>query len=225
MVTIEQTRAAWVRAGKFPANKEAHYPEHASVQEFASHVREKVLEYGCGGGSDAMSYLRRRNRVWYADVVHENVEAAKARILVARLNADAYPLKLDASAPIPLAGETMHVANAHGVLHHIEDPAPVVAEFHRILAVGGTAYVMLYTEHLWKTHATTIRLLLAQKRCQTEQEAFGWCTDDAGTPYARAYTEAEGRELLEAAGFQVVSATLYNKNEFRTFKGLKVRRT
>ena len=224
MIPIEVTRAAWSRAAKFPPNKEAVYYEHAVVQEFALHIRERVLEYGCGGGSDALSYLRRQNRVWYADVVPDNVEAATRRIAQAGLAREAYPVVLEASAPIPLAAETMDVINAHGVLHHIEDPAPVLAEFARILKVGGQLYVMLYTEHLWAKHQRTIELLVRSGRCHAVTEAFGWCTDEAGTPYARAYTEAEGRGLIEASRLTVESVRLYNDREFRTFKARKMGR-
>src|SRR2546429_6246154 len=80
MTTIEQTRKAWARAANFPANKETVYPEHAEVQEFDLNAGKTVLEYGCGGGADALSYLRRQCRVWYVDVVPENVQRATERI-------------------------------------------------------------------------------------------------------------------------------------------------
>lgn len=220
MITIERTREAWKRAAAFSASKETQYVEHAQVQEFIEHAGEKVLEYGCGGGSDALSYLRRKCRVWYADVVPENVGAAGARITLAGLQAQAHPITLEASWPIPLAGNTMDVVSAHGVLHHIEDPAPVLAEFFRLLHPGGRLYVMLYTETLRAEHAKQVELLVRVKGISPE-EAFGWCTDGPGVPYARAYTRAEGDQLLEAAGFLVIKATEYHKALFRTWKAIK----
>lgn len=219
---MEQTRAAWKRAGTFPANKETVYPDHAGIQEFVAHAGKRVLEYGCGGGSDTLSFLRRHARVWYADVVPENIAVTRQRIAAAGLGAEfvAYPVELDTSWPIPLAAQTMDVVSSHGVLHHIEEPAPVVAEFHRVLKVGGLVYVMLYTETLWAEHARQVELLQRVRKL-SEAEAFGWCTDGEGVPYARAYTEAEGQALLEAAGFRVVSAKTYHKGLFRTFKGVK----
>ncbi len=222
MIPIETTREAWKRAGAFPANKEQQYHEHVTIQEFIQHAGEKVLEYGCGGGSDTLSYLRRKCRVWYADVVPENMEATRTRIATVGLQAYAHPVPLvEGPWPIPLAGLTMDVANAHGVLHHIEEPEPVMAEFHRVLRAGGVCYVMLYTETLWAEHARQVKSLLTAGKCQNEFEAFGWCTDGVGVPYARAYTEAEGRALLEGAKFHVLSATAYHKGLFRTFKATK----
>lgn len=220
-VSIDVTRAAWKRAAGFPASKEAVYVEHAAIQEFIQHAGARVFEYGCGGGSDALSYLRRRCKVWYADVVPENIAAATARIAQAHLEAEAHPVLLEASAPIPLAGEYFAVVNSHGVVHHIEDPAPVVAEFARLLHGAGVCYVMLYTETLYAAHEREINALIRAGKCQSYAEAFGWCTDGPGTPYARAYTEEEGRALLEAAKLQVVSVKTYHKGLFRTFKAVK----
>jgi ubiquinone/menaquinone biosynthesis C-methylase UbiE len=217
-VPIEVTRAAWKRAGTFPANKEQVYLDHAKAQEFDQHKDKKVFEYGCGGGSDAMSYLRRGNIVWYADVVSENVAVATQRISQADLGRRAFPLVLAETSQILLAGSVFDVVNAHGVLHHIVDPTPVLDEFYRILKADGLLYVMLYTESLWKRFEPQMKILMNMKRCRNQEEAFCWCTDGEGAPYARAYTEDEGRELLARSGFSVVSTLVYNNGDFRTFK-------
>jgi SAM-dependent methyltransferase len=220
MIPIETTREAWKRASLFPANKEMVYPEHAVVQEFESNRNKRVLEYGCGGGADAISYLRRGCTVFFCDVVPENVKTATERIAQARLSSKAYGLLLDASVPIPLGAGYFEVISSHGVLHHIEDPAPVVAEFRRVIHPHGALYVMLYTEFLWAKFQPTIRSLITNSRCASEYEAFCWCTDGENSPYARPYTEREGRALLEAGGFKVEKATLIVNNDFRTFKAV-----
>jgi len=219
MVSVERVRAAWTRAAQFPANKEAVYPEHAFAQEFDLQREVRVLEYGCGGGSDAMSYLRRGCTVWYVDIVPENVEAARRRIVHAELNAKAYPYVVESSDEIRIMGAYFDVVNSHGVLHHIEDPLPVLREFRRLLKPDGKLYVMLYTEHLWNHHLPSIRDLVKMRQL-SEAEAFGWCTDGQGVPYARAYTQQEGDELLESAGFKPDRRVLYNMDHFRTFRAV-----
>ena len=215
---LDATRAFWASAAEYPANKEEVYPEHGAAQEFDLHASKTVLEYGCGGGSDAMSFLRRGCTVWYADVVPGNLVAATARITAAGLGAKSTPLPLEGSVPIPLPDGSCDVISAHGVLHHIARPAPVVAEFARILKPGGLLYVMLYTERLDAELSLRIAAFMASDKIPREQ-AFGWCSDGRGCPYARAYTEAEGRALLEAAGFRVTRAFLFNSGYFRTFRG------
>lgn len=222
-VTIDKTRDAWRCASAFSADKESVYPEHAAAHEFNEHSGKDVLEYGCGGGSDAMSYLRRSNRVTFADVVPFNVNTAKSRIISAGLGMDAHPLVLGNSAPIPLLDESFDVINSHGVLHHIESPElrdAVMQEFFRLLRPGGMVYVMLYSEHLRERLDARV-VQLVTWRGLSEAEAFCWLTDEEGCPYARPYTDQEGRAYLETAGFRVVKSTLYNRNDFRTFKGIK----
>lgn len=222
MVSLEETRRVWSRAAKFPANKELVYAEHAIVQEFDQHKGKRVLEYGCGGGSDALSYLRRGCTVWYVDVVQPNVEAAIKRIASAGLDRKAYGLTLESSADIPVGDGYFQVVNSHGVLHHIEDPLPVLKEFRRLLARDGLLYVMLYSEALWAKFKPTVDALIKSKRCKTEEEAFGWCTDGEGVPYARYYTDLQGKDLLKSAGFSLVSDRTYVNGEFRTFKAVRV---
>lgn len=221
MISVERVRAVWQQAAAYPANKEAVYPEHGAVQEFDLYHDKKVLEYGCGGGADAMSYLRRGNTVWYVDIVPANVEAARRRIEQAGLNQHAYGLVIDESARVPIASGYFDIVSSHGVLHHIEDPGPVVREFHRLLRPGALLYVMLYTEHLREHFAATVRDYMQVDRV-SEAEAFAWCTDGRGVPYARAYTEAEGRALLEWGGCEVLRATEFNTRFFRGFKARRV---
>jgi ubiquinone/menaquinone biosynthesis C-methylase UbiE len=224
MVSIERTRDVWKRAAEFPPNKEFVYPEHAKVQEFATNSQKRVLEYGCGGGADTLSYLRRMCRVWYVDVVPENIARTTERVITAGKQGQANGLVLVDSAPIPLGGDYFDIVNCHGVLHHIADPVMVkhvLAEFHRLLNPRGALYLMLYTEIMYAHFQPSITSLLAQKRCATREEAFGWCADGEGVPYARAYTEDEAHTLLRDAGFRVLSASLYNQKFFRTFKAAR----
>lgn len=80
------SRVAWRLASGFPPDKEAVYPEHGVVQEFDSHRGKRILDYGCGGGPDTMSFLKRGNQVWFADIVPENVATATQRIREAGVN-------------------------------------------------------------------------------------------------------------------------------------------
>lgn len=187
------------------------------------HMDQDVLEYGCGGGSDAMSWLRRGNRVTYADVVPFNVETAGQRITAAGLRDRAMSLLLADSAPIPLDDAHYDVISSHGVLHHIaseEMRDKVMGEFYRVMRPGGTLYVMLYTEHLRDRLDVKVTNLMMFKGLR-EEEAFCWLTDEPGCPYAIPYTEEQGWAYIEKAGFKRVTSMLYNNNDFRTFIAVK----
>ncbi len=221
-IPMGRIREAWRRAASFPADKEGVYPDHAEAQEFDRLRRwDAVLEYGCGGGSDTMSYLRRGCQVNFVDVVPENVECTRRRTRE-RHAGSANGWVLEGSAALGFFPDgAFDIVNAHGVLHHIPEPAPVVREFFRVLKRGGRLYAMLYTEALFDRCLPAMRAHMAAHPEVREWEAFAWCTDDVGAPYARAYTEAEGRWLLEDAGFEVRSTFVYNGGDFRTYRATK----
>jgi SAM-dependent methyltransferase len=220
MIPVDRIRNEWSRAAEFPPNKEEIYPEHARVQEFDLHAGKRVLEYGCGGGADAMSYLRRNCDVTYVDITPHNVHEADRRIREADLHRQARGIIIDVSDRIPMPSGLFDVANAHGVIHHIPSPRPVLLEIRRLLKPGGILYCMLYTEVLFFRHWDTMRLLRASYGI-SQEEAFCWCTDGKGTPYAAYYAASEGIHLLELCGFRVPSEpVVYQNNEFRTFKAV-----
>lgn len=215
---LAEARRVWKKAGEFPFYKEKIYPEHLKVQEFHLHHGKRVLEYGCGAGSDARCYLERGCRVMLMDIVPENLVAAEGNLsrcgFKRGVNFECWPLEM--SAPIPFSDALYDLVNAHGVLHHIPDPRPLVEEFYRLLRPGGYLYAMLYTEMLRTKYENQIQRLM--ETGMSEEQAFGQCTD--GANYSVAYVEEEGRALLSPP-FQVVSAVVYNKGDFRTFKAVK----
>ncbi len=214
-----KAKGFWHVAADYPADKESYYPEHAAAHGMHRHRGVQVLEYGCGGGSDAMSWARRGNLVAATDIIPGNALRATERIAASGLEATCKVTLLSASVPLPFRDADFNVVNCHGVLHHIREPLPVLEEFRRVLVPGGWVYIMLYTEALWNTFAAKIAELVGAG--MSPGEAFGQCTDGGGCPYARAYTEVEGRILLEAAGFSVPTVVEYNSHYFRTFWGRK----
>lgn len=215
---LEQTKRAWQRAGGFPIDKENVYPEHKIAQEFDSITRKVVLEYGCGVGSDMLSYLKRGNYVVAVDITPENVDTARKNAGSFGDNADFFVL--DKSDDLPFVEKGFDVFNMHGVLMHIVEPEPVLRELYRVLKHGGLGYVMLYTEFLFERAKPNIEQWMKDDN-MTQEQAFCQFTDGPGSPYARYYTEQEGKELLESVGFEVLSTYIYNNGDFRCFRLIK----
>lgn len=224
-MNLEEARSFWKVAATFPADKEAVYPTHATAHEFhvqageeGAQLRPCVLEYGCGGGSDTISLLKRGARVFFVDIVPGNVALTRQR--VAELPHGA-PLRglgtvLDVSDVLPFEDSLFDSVNCHGVLHHIEEETMkrVILEFRRVLRRSGHLYAMLYTEKLFKKLQTGIESLMAQG--WPIDKAFSYFTDGGGI--ARPYSLGGGRELFESCGFEFVNAVEYNDGDFRTFK-------
>jgi len=221
VLVSDEARKVWKLASGFPPDKEAVYPEHGKVQEFDLHHGKQCLDYGCGGGPDTMSFLRRGNEVWYADVVPENIQTTTERVRAMGCEGRAHPVPLEYSAPIPLPSASLDVVSSHGVLHHIPEVLPVVTEFFRLLRSGSLCYVMLYTEVMWERFLPEMRRRIERGLFKSYEAAFCSLTDPGGPSYARPYTDQEGRDLLTGAGFEMVSSPLWNDRNFRTFKAQK----
>lgn len=219
-IPLDRVRAHWTKAAGYPVEKEKVYDRHAEAHEFGSCKGKRVLEYGCGGGSDTLSMLKRGAQVAYADVVHTNVDITKERVKANGWEKQGTPVYLDASSDIDLPDSSCDVVTSHGVLHHIVDPKPVLAEFRRVLKRNGRLIVMLYTEHLEARLQQQILENVARHKL-SHAEAFAWATDERGAPYARSYTRQQGIKFLEDAGFKFESSVDYNRGDFRTFRAVR----
>ena len=220
---LEKSKKEWVRASEFPADKEKEYPDHTIVQQFDIHHNKQVYEYGCGGGSDIMSYLRRGNYVTATDIVPTNLLITKQRIIDAKLPIENVNLVLlENSYPLPFDNDSFDIITSHGVLHHIIDVKPVVKELYRVCKPNGLIYIMLYTDIMWDHFQSNgFHAKFMQQYGVDKFEAFGYCTDAVGVPYARPYTTQEGCELLEEAGFAIEDYTHWLNDFFCTYRGVK----
>ena len=201
MPTIEESRKYWkicARKVGFLLNKNNQYPGHNEIQEFDKHSGKIILEYGCGMGTDAFEYLKRKNVVILTDICPENINMAKYFIVGEHHCYWAIFICLENNVPIPYPDDFFDIINCHGVIHHVPNPKPIVDEFYRVLKPNGIAYIMLYTEN----HS------VAKDKNYYEG------------PYTRFYTEEEGIELLKK--FEIEKISLYYNDMFRTFKVRKI---
>jgi len=118
--------------------KEWHIPEAAN---FAGTAGKRVLEIGCGLGTDGAQFAKAGADYTGCDLTEAAVEFARKRFALSNLpgtfrTADAE--KLD------FPDNTFDVVYSHGVLHHTPDTEGAVREVHRVLKTGGRAIVMLY---------------------------------------------------------------------------------
>jgi SAM-dependent methyltransferase len=118
--------------------KEWHIPGAA---DFAGARGLKVLEIGCGLGTDGAQFAEAGADYTGVDLTEAAVELARKRFELFKLpgtfqTADAENLNF--------ADEGFDLVYSHGVLHHTPDTEKAIREIHRVLRPGGHAVVMLY---------------------------------------------------------------------------------
>ena len=117
---------------------EWHIP---SAADFAGARGLKVLEIGCGLGTDGAQFAKAGADYTGVDLTDAAVELARRRFELFGLpgtfqTADAENLSF--------ADDSFDLVYSHGVLHHTPDTAKAIREVHRVLRPGGRAIVMLY---------------------------------------------------------------------------------
>ncbi len=101
----------------------------------------KVLEIGCGLGTDGAQFAAAGADYTGVDLTDAAIELAQKRFELFGLHgtfrtADAEQLDCDSAS--------FDLVYSHGVLHHTPDAARAISEIHRVLRPGGRAIVMLY---------------------------------------------------------------------------------
>jgi ubiquinone/menaquinone biosynthesis C-methylase UbiE len=166
---------------------EPHIPGFAQFERWKG---KKVLEVGCGIGTDTINFARAGAQVTAVELSEESMALARKRAEVFNLqdrirfvsgNAE------DLSAVI--TPEPFDLVYSFGVIHHTTRPEKAVAEIRRFMSPASEFRLMVYAKHSWK------RIMIDAGLDQPEAQS--------GCPIAFTYSHDEVRELL--SGFSVQS--------------------
>jgi SAM-dependent methyltransferase len=163
------------------------------VHDYEGSAGKAVLDYGCGNGYVLAQYARHGAAVSGVDVTEKAIELARARFGL--LGLEGTFVQGDGTT-IPFLDESFDVACSMGVLHHIPDPKPVVAELSRVLRPGGKLVVMVYNRDSYR-YRVTYRLRRGPNETLEQRVNRN---DGRDNPYGRVYSEDELRALL--GGFE-----------------------
>ena len=181
-----------IRHSKEPVGTRAYFDEvearkyfvEPHIPAFADFPRwngRRVLEIGCGIGTDAVSFAR-------AGADYTAVELSAVSLELARTRFEVYGLKGrfyhgNAETVDQLVGPTQFdLVYSFGVIHHTPNPRAVIESARRVVKPDGELRIMLYAQNSWK--AIMIEAGFDQPEAQ------------AGCPIAFTYTEASVRDLL-----------------------------
>jgi ubiquinone/menaquinone biosynthesis C-methylase UbiE len=117
------------------------HPRLHSAVGFEKTSGLRVLEIGCGCGSEAARFARAGAHYTAVDLTNAAVSITRRRFQLTKL--DGRFVQGDAEN-LPFADGSFDLVYSHGVLHHTPDTPRTIREVHRVLAPGGRAVIMLY---------------------------------------------------------------------------------
>lgn len=127
---------------------EPHIPAFAS---FSSWEGKRVLEVGCGIGTDTINFARAGARVTAVDLSRESLQIARQRAEVFGVGGrvrffEANAEELASALPQKEVGEGYDLVYSFGVLHHTPNPRRAVEELAKLVKPGvGELRIMVYS--------------------------------------------------------------------------------
>jgi 2-polyprenyl-3-methyl-5-hydroxy-6-metoxy-1,4-benzoquinol methylase len=179
---------------------EPHIPAFA---EFDRSAGKRVLEVGCGIGTDSVNFARAGAHVTAVDLSSESLHIAEQRAEVMGV-ADRIDF-VQANAEeltSALPDEPYDLVYSFGVVHHTPHPERALAEMRALAAPGATLKLMVYHRRSWKV----FWIVAARGRgrfWETDELVAKHSEAQTGCPVTFTYTRREARELLEQNGFRV----------------------
>ena len=132
------SREFFERVEQHRYEKEWHIPGAAN---FAGTRGLKVLEIGCGIGTDGAQFAKAGAEYTGIDLTEAAIDLARRRFAVSDLKGE---FQVSDAESLDFPDDSFDLVYSHGVLHHTPDIEAAVSEIHRVLKPGGRAMVMLY---------------------------------------------------------------------------------
>jgi len=148
--------------------------------DFGSFQGQRLLEVGCGIGTDLVRFAKGGARVTGIDLSQTAIDLARKNFELNGVEAEALTVANGENLPYPDA--SFDVVYAHGVVQYTADAPALIRECHRVLKPGGTGIFMVYNRVSW------LNALSKVMKVALEHE-------DA--PVLKKYSIAEFRALLQ----------------------------
>ncbi|MEP6922743.1 MAG: class I SAM-dependent methyltransferase, partial [bacterium] len=182
--------------------KEWHIPIAA---DFAGAGGLKVLEIGCGLGTDGSRFAQAGADYTGVDLTEAAVDLARKRFQIFGLPGH---FRTADAENLDFVDNSFDLVYSHGVLHHTPDTARAVREVHRVLRPGGRAIVMLYHRNSYN-YRVNISVL--------RRAGANLLRNETGTRFVHRITGEPLESLREHARLLQVSTESYLKpDEFLT---------
>jgi 2-polyprenyl-3-methyl-5-hydroxy-6-metoxy-1,4-benzoquinol methylase len=203
---------------------ESHIPGFAEFERWRG---KRVLEIGCGIGTDTISFARAGARVTAVDLTEKSLELARERARVFGLDDRITFLQANAeklSDHVPV--EPYDLVYSFGVIHHTPHPDLVLEQIRKYVTPQSTVKIMVYNRWSWKV----LWILFVYGKGQfwkLNRLIAEYSEAQTGCPVTYSYSRTDGRRWLEDHGFRVTDATVdhvfpYSIPEYKEYRYRKV---
>ena len=181
------------------------YNEYASwmprLMGFEQFRGARLLEVGCGMGTDLLQFSRGGARCVGIDLTPRSIEITQHRF---KLYGAGGAFMISDGENLPFCDESFDVVYSNGVLHHTPDTEGAIREVHRVLRADGTAKVMLYHRNslnYWLEIVVRRGVLGAEfLRGRSAEEIMSRVieySDHEARPLVKVYSRREARALFK----------------------------
>ncbi len=197
---------------------EVYAPWLRAVAGFDQHRGQKILEVGCGMGTDLLEFARNGADVTGLDLTPRHLELARRRF---ELFGHQGRFVAGDAEQLPFPDNTFDFVFSNGVLHHTPDTQKAVDETCRVLKPGSTALIILYHRHSLAYYGG-ILLKSGTKRFAGHilrgknpfrfslRRVLSASTDGEENPLTKVYSRREGIRLMR--NFRSVQTEVWHLN-------------
>ena len=114
--------------------------------DFGGYAGRRVLEVGCGAGTDLARFAKGGALVSGVDLSSSAIALARQNFEQQRLQGD---LREADGEHLPFASDTFDLVYAHGVVQYTTSPQRLADECRRVLKPGGEAVFQVYNRMSW----------------------------------------------------------------------------
>ena len=164
---------------------EPHIPEFA---DFSRWDGKKVLEIGCGLGTEAINFARHGADYTGTDLSIESLTLAQNRFKVYNQKGRFFQGNAENLSSF-VSVEKYDLVYSFGVIHHSPNPNLIIDQIYKYMDDSTILKIMLYAKNSWKNYMIDAEL--------DQPEA------QYGCPIANTYTEDEVSDLLH--GLEILS--------------------
>jgi len=173
------------------ARRYANEPHNYVFPDFKRWQGKRVLEIGCGIGTDATNFVRAGADYTGVDLSGESIKLARQRFDVLGLTGEFIECNAEELNVVFDPHEKFDLIYSFGVIHHAPRPDRVVKCLPKLLNSDGEVRAMLYAKNSWKN------ILIESGWDQPEAQA--------NCPQAVTYTKQEADWLFREAGFKDIA--------------------